>query len=320
MEYTILRHEAEFDIARSLNGRLGLVKDSRPVTEFKYDEITLWPPEYDVFYCREGRDYEWIGAYDGKDYGYGRSGGYDNVVETDGFIERCVNGMFGIEHKGVQVLPFEFDEAFKWHDCDVLYTRKGSDCAYFDTTGKRILTTVREIPGAEDILEPYYDGEPQTNIIQLMDLSDNPQGDDYCQCYGRRAGLSRRTIPEHMALVKRLSTHTALSDSDFAKNLLAEDCYIFSAHMVQSDGDVVGALDEGIRQLEEKKLFKSSWNLVWNIILPKGQISPLAEEYAKREKVSPDMIAILRQHGCTETGVEIHARQRRDILSRFNRS
>ena len=281
MNFTIVRHEAGYDIARAENGKLGVLKDGKPISQFKYDEITLWPPEYHTFYSRMGRDYIAFDVIKGEVSGYGQSGGYDEVDHTDGFTVRCVDGMFGLEREDQIILPFEFDEVYKWPDCDVVYTRKGTTPAYYDTSGKRILTKAREITGATDMLEPYYCGEPQTNIIQLMDLSRSPIGEDFCHCYGRRAGLSRRTISEQVTLIKNLSSATSLTDSDFADNLLAWDCYIFSAFMVEAEGNIPEAIDDCFRQMDKMELFDVSWSLIWNFIFPKGSCTESAKEYAK---------------------------------------
>lgn len=163
---------------------------------------------------------------------------------ADGFIFVCDdNQKYGVLSPGRQaVLPTRYDEVYKWPDCNVISAREGNRVTYFDTNGEQILTNVREIKGATDRLYPYYYGEPQTNVVQLMDMSSNCDGDDYCECHGARAGLSRRLREEHASHVQTLANVKPFKDVDI-DSFLAWDCYIFASFAVDSENGVIGCIN-----------------------------------------------------------------------------
>lgn len=182
---------------------------------------------------------------------------YDNKTGKFGFINYC----------GVRILNNDYDEIYKWDECDVVYTRKGRVVKYYDTSGNKILKHIRNIPNATDYDEPYYIGEPQTNIIQTMDMTANPVGDDFCTCYGIRTGLSRRTRPEHMAFLESIANERRISRR--AKRVFkSKYTYIFSSFVVESTPGASRPIYDCLKQLWDREIFESSWGWIIVVVLP----------------------------------------------------
>lgn len=249
----------KFRIVRDNDGLLGLIFNSEVIEHCEYNEITRMD---DYFLCRKAGMEKQI-DFNGKTCMTATMN--PDPAENkgaDGYIIVCSKnqkyGLLSPDRK--EILPAVYDELHKWYDCDVIYTRSGNRCEYFNTAGNKILTNVRNIPEAEDKLEPYYDGDPQTNVVQLMDMSSNCVGEDYCDCHGVRAGLSRRLHSEHAAYIQSLANIIPF-EQNAIDSFMAWDCYIFSAFAVDSENGVIDC----IKQLEKIQCFDPSWQ--WNYVV-----------------------------------------------------
>ena len=252
----------KFRIVRDNGGLLGLIFNSEVIEHCEYNEITRMD---DYFLCRKA-DMEKQIDFNGKTCMSATLIPDPAEYEgADGYIIVCNKnqkyGLLSPDHK--EILPAIYDNIYKWHDCDVIYTRSGNRCEYFNTAGNKILTNVRDIPEAEDKLEPYYDGEPQTNVVQLMDMSSNCVGEDYCACHGVRAGLSRRLHSEHAAYIQNLANVIPFEQKAI-DSFMAWDCYIFSAFAVDSEKGVSDCL----KQLEEIECFNATYQWNYVVLLP----------------------------------------------------
>ena len=276
-----------------------------------YDEITFDPVD-ELFICRRGRNYDSFFLRTMKSGGSSSCTiGDENTV--DGVCDFYRNGKFGCRVDGKEILPPVYDEIVKWPDCEVIYTRKGLDIRYFDLNGNEILKKRRAIAGEADHLEPYYDGEPQhTDIVQTMDLCERPEGEDFCVCYGRRAGLSRRTRREHM---DRIEAHGGEVCKRFRENtLFAWDCYIYSAHMVQSAADAKRPVADCLRRLEKFGIFDVDWHVILTILVPrrgfqrritKEELKAIRElQHRKSGNYHPPVPKYLKKQDRTDCGRE----------------
>jgi len=147
-----------------------------------YDEITFNPHDR-CFICRKKRDYDSF-FLDGMKGGDCSMCAYGDEYTRDGVTDFYRDGKFGCRIGEKEILPPVYDMIEKWSDCDVIYTRKGMEVRYFDLRGNEILKMRRTIEGSADYLEPYYCGEPQnTDIVQTMDMTERPDGEDFCVCH-----------------------------------------------------------------------------------------------------------------------------------------
>ena len=257
---------AKFRTVRNDNGLLGLEYRGEMIVPCQYYEITRMD---DYFLCRK-TGFEQHVDFDGEIYYTEESPSEKEEEEelNDGFIQTWARGKYGVLTPSREtILPPVYDEVYKWQDCDVIYTRQGAVAKYFDTDGNQILCNVRNIVDAEDELEPYYEGEPQTNVIQLMDLSDEPVGDDFCQCHGRRAGLSRRLCPEHFEYLQGTADVVPFENAD-RDSFLADDCYIFASFAVQSAPGCKYPVCDCIEQIAKMKEYDSSWWWMYLVLYP----------------------------------------------------
>lgn len=282
MAYNIIKNIMGLDIVE-FEGKLGISENGKLLTEIKFDEITLWPPSKEpALLCRQWKNRH---LYDInlRRFIVSETAPVSKQDQTteEGYIVRYVNGKFGLEFKNREILPPVYDEVYKWLGCNVIYTRIGTVPYYFNTQGKQILNKVRSITNAKDCIYPYYNDEPQTNIIQTMDLTNSPIGDDFCVCLGRRTGLSRRTLSEHMQYIQYLSNKELIPQFVWDNTLAADDCYIYSASFVESKLEIDKALDQCIRKVDRLYSFGVSWNLIFNIIIPCEKYSELTIKYIK---------------------------------------
>ena len=231
-----------------------------------YDEITFDPVK-EVFICRKNRDFDSFFLSTMKSGRSSRCTSGDEIT-VDGVCDFYRGGKFGCRIDGKEILPPVYDDICKWPDCDVIYTRKGMDIRYFDLNGNEILKKRRAIAGEADHLEPYYFDEPQdTDIVQTMDLCERPEGEDFCVCYGRRAGLSRRTRREHMDWIEAQGAEVC---KRFRENtLFAWDCYIYSAYKIQSAAGAKRPVADCLRRLEKFGIFDVSWHIILTILVPR---------------------------------------------------
>jgi hypothetical protein len=270
------------DIVES-DGKLGISENGELLTAIMFDEITLWPTsKKPTLLCRQWESLEYFDIKRREVVATSTAFGTPQDTTThEGYILRYVNGKFGLEFKNREILPAVYDEVYKWPGCNVISARIGAVPYYYNTRGKQILTKVRSIANANDCISPYYSDEPQTNIIQTMDLTSSPIGDDFCVCLGRRTGLSRRTLSEHMQYIQYLSNKELIPQSVWDKTLAADDCYIYSASFVESKLEIDKALDQCIRKVDRLYTFEVSWCLIFNIIIPCEKYSELTVKYIK---------------------------------------
>lgn len=255
---------SQFATVRDENGLLGLIYKEAEILPCEYNEITRMD---DYYLCRKSGAEVYI-DFNGKvfqkcEYAPAR----DESMTSEGFvIIRNGNGKFGLlSPERREILPQDYDDIHKWMSCDVIAARRGNRVFYYDTAGKQILTNVRDIPTADDELYPYYIGEPQTNVIQLMDLSSDCVGDDYCFCYGRKAGLSRRLHSDHMVYLQRLANVIPFRQGDI-DSFKAWDTYIYASFAVDSDKNLVECIDK----LISMGLYRSSWYWMYLVLLPEN--------------------------------------------------
>jgi hypothetical protein len=282
MAYNIVKNIMGLDIVE-FEGKLGISENGELLTEIKFDEITLWPTSKEpALLCRQWENQQ---LYDINLRKVTLSetvpGNPHDRTTEEGYIVRYVNGKFGLEFKGREILPAVYDEVYKWLGCNVIYTRIGAVPYYYNTQGKQILTKVRSITDTNDSIKPYYLVEPQTNIIQTMDLTNSPIGDDFCVCLGRHTGLSRRTLSEHMRYIQQLSNKELIPQTVWDNTLAADDCYIYSASFVESKLEIDKALEQCIRKVNRLYTFEVSWSLIFNIIIPCEKYSELTIKYIK---------------------------------------
>lgn len=263
-EKQMIEKYKDVQIVRTQEG-CRLLCHGRDYFEKCYDEITFDSID-GVFICRKKDDYDTFILSTMKNGGiYRCSLGDEHTV--DGVCRFYYNGKFGCRMDGREILPPLYDDIQKWADCDVIYTRKGMDVRYFDLQGNEILKNRRPIEGAADHLEPYYCGEPQeTEIVQTMDLSERPEGDDFCVCHGHYAGLSRRTRREHMNWIKKQGAEACKRFREIT--LLTMDCYIYSAYVVQSEKKAKRPVSDCLRQLERLGIFFGGWHVILTILAP----------------------------------------------------
>lgn len=252
----------KFRIVRDNDGLLGLIFHNEVIEHCEYNELTRMD---DYFLCRKAGMEKHI-DFNGKTC---MSATFNldpaEYEGADGYIIVCNKnqkyGLLSPDHK--EILPAIYDNIYKWSGCDVIYTRSGNRCDYFNTAGNKILTNVRDITEAEDKLEPYYDGEPETNVVQLMDMSSNCSGEDYCYCHGVYTGLSRRLHSEHAAYIQSLANILPFKQSAI-DSFLAEDCYIYASFAVDSEKGVSDCL----KQLEEIECFNATYQWNYVVLLP----------------------------------------------------
>jgi len=256
-----------------------------------YDEITFDPVEQ-IFLCRWQRNYD-IFSLQGKKSCNSWRTSYGDDRETDGCCDFYCEGKFGCRVHGVVILPPVYDDVDKWADCDVIYTRKGMDVRYFDLQGNEILKNRREIPDGKDYMEPYYSDEPQhTNVVQTMDCSERPEGEDFCVCYGYYAGLSRRTRKEHMDWIKRQS---CVCKRFRDVTLFAWDCYIYSAYLFQSRPDARNPVADCLQQLEALDILWSGWHVILTILAP---------EHGFQHRITKTELKAIRRTQHRSVGIE----------------
>ena len=263
----IMEEHGKFQVVQAKDG-YRLFVNGKALYGKPFDEITF-DFMNQSFICRKKRDYDFHPVSPDRDgSSYTTSIGDEEYDEDGRFCNYCVNGKFGCRYDGKEILPPIYDDIHKWDRCDVIYTRIGMDIRYFDMHGCEILKKRRAVGSGKDHLEPYYDSEPQhTDIVQTIDCTESPQGDDFCVCYGHRAGLRRQTRSEHMAWIRENASSACRL---FRKiTLFAPDCYIYSAYMAQSGNGAKHPVDDCLRQLEEFGAFYSSWNTILTILVPR---------------------------------------------------
>ena len=268
LNWIIVKEDGAFQKVQDPDtGLYGLVYNDKPLTEPTWFEVTLFPK---YWYLRKNQE-ERIYYVDSDRYAKS-TGGSENEDETqdDGSVitYNHSNGKYGFVNKnGQRLLENAYDEIYKWDDCDVVYTRNGREIKYYNSAGSQILTHVRDIPDATDFRYPYYFGEPQTNIIQTMDMSENPVGDDFCICHGMRTGLSRRTRREHMAYLEGIANVKRISRK--AKRAFkSKYTYIYAGFVVQSSPNSIHPVYDCLKQLWDFEEFESTWQWQFVIVLP----------------------------------------------------
>lgn len=267
-KWTIVAEDGSFQKIQNLeSGLYGLLYNGNFLTDPSWFEVTRFPK---YWYLRKNQE-ERIYYVDSDRYDKS-TGGRENEDETqdDGSIVTYdqTTGKYGyVDKNGQRLLENVFDEIFKWDDCDVVYTRNGREIKYYNTAGIQILTHIRNIPDANDYRYPYYTGEPQTNIIQTMDLSQHPIGDDFCYCHGIHTGLSRRTRTEHMAYLERVANVKRIS-REAKRAFKSKYTYIFASFVVQSTPNSIHPIYDCLKQLWDFEEFESTWQWQFVIVLP----------------------------------------------------
>lgn len=267
-KWTIIAEDGSFQKIQNFeSGLYGLLYNGKFLTDASWFEVTRFPK---YWYLRKNQE-ERIYYVDSDRYDKS-TGGRENEDETqdDGSIVTYdqTTGKYGyVDKNGQRLLENVFDEIFKWDDCDVVYTRNGREIKYYNTAGVQILTHIRNIPDANDYRYPYYTGEPQTNIIQTMDMSQHPIGDDFCYCHGIHTGLSRRTRTEHMAYLESVANVNRIS-REAKRAFKSKYTYIFASFVVQSTPNSIHPIYDCLKQLWDFEEFESTWQWQFVIVLP----------------------------------------------------
>lgn len=250
----------QFKIVRDGKGLLGLIYYGEVIEPCEYNEISRMDR---YFLCRKSGCVKHIGFNSIEGMVQTSAPPPKEEVVANGYIVICNDmlkyGLLSPDRE--EILPPEYDNLFKWKDCNVVAARKGDQVKYFNTAGKQILTCIRHIDGATDWLYPYYIGEPQTNVVQLMDLTSNCEGDDFCECYGFRAGLSRRLHSEHAAYLQSLANVVPFRKKEI-ESFLADDCYIFASFAFDSENGIVGC----INRWKEIECYRSGWSWMYLVL------------------------------------------------------
>ncbi|MCM1139341.1 MAG: hypothetical protein NC453_12295 [Muribaculum sp.] len=265
----VIEEYEQFRIVSGVDGLMGLEYCDELIEPCEYNEISRMER---YFLCRKAGRIKYI-DFNGRPTMIETSRPSDKEEKAaNGYIIVCnENQKYGfLSPERVEILPTEYDEIFKWYDCDVVSARKGNKVLYFNTAGEKILTNIRKIDGATDNLYPYYIGEPQTNVVQLMDLTAECEGDDYCECYGVRAGLSRRLHNEHAEYLQSQANVISFKQEEI-DSFLADDCYIFASFAVDSESGII----ECINRLKGIGCYQSSWFWMYLVLYPS---TPTSEE------------------------------------------
>lgn len=273
MKYDIIADYGTLQVYRAADGLLGMLKNNKLFEEAKWIEITRLRGD-NKLYCRRKNHQSYIDIKTGEWCGsmYDPLEEYEDETIEDGLVITCNNGRFGLKAAdGSELLPIIYDCILKWKDCDVIYARTGAEVRYFNSRAQQILTNMRDIEGATDGMYPYYIGEPQSNIIQLMDTTENPIGDGFCQCYGKHTGLSRRTCHEHFNFMESMCNISPLGP-ECHDAFLAWDCYIYASFGAQSSPRANNPIASCMDRLKELNVFKSSWEWFFVILLPQKAV------------------------------------------------
>lgn len=269
MEYDIIATYDTLQVYRTDDGLLGILRNNEPFEDPKWFEVTCFKGS-DVVYCRRKGETKVFCTDTGQCVETSNAAWdkyEDEPIEND-LIITCDGRRYGLQSAdGREILPIIYDQIYKWPGCDVIYARIGAKIDYSDCNGLPILTKIRDIKGATDTDCPYYIGEPQTNIIQLMDSTEQPYGDDFCTCYGRHTGLSRRTCFEHFDFMESLSNvkHLGIECHDA---FLAWDCYIYASFGAQSAPKSKNPIRSCMRRLKDMRVFVSSWEWFFVVLFP----------------------------------------------------
>ena len=157
----------------------------------------------------------------------------DCKCKNDGFRPFCKMGKYGLKNRKKDFCPPVFDEIYKWRNCNVIQGKIKNHSVYFDLNGKAILKNKRHIDGADDNQSPYFFNDyGSKNIVLTADCSDEPQGEDFCECYKCKTGFTRRTFAEYCKWLSKISNIEPL---DIAKTrIMSKYAWGHSSYIVQS--------------------------------------------------------------------------------------
>lgn len=190
------------------------------------------------------------------------------LEEEDGIFIKYENGKFGVlDMDKNEILPCEFDEVWRWRDCEVIYSRKGTEHYYYNLRGEPILTKARYVlPELE--IEPYSMGEPQNDIaLMTMEFVDECYDEQCCICYGHPTRLDRVLRQE---IEGRLRAHCEVikyAPDDF-HDFNAWDTYIYSAYIARSRRE--NPIGDCVRQLLQMRCYSSSWQYIDKVLTNKN--------------------------------------------------
>jgi len=261
------------EIKQDSDGQWGGVDErGNVVIPFKYDEITLFDDKY---FCRKIEDYIWI---DQECYVRSRhtvnstwvsedEEDDDNdalLKEEDGVIYKYQKGKFGVLDKNKNViLPCNFDDVWRWENCDVIEVRTGTRYQYFDMNANPILTRHRYGP-VDNLLSPYSISEQQNDIaLMTMEFVDSCYDEQCCVCYGRPTRLDR-ILRQDVEGMMRFPCEYQRFPADAFHRFNGWDTYIYRAYIAH--GKSSNPMGDCVRQLHEMRCYSTSWSYLDKVL------------------------------------------------------
>lgn len=204
------------------------------------------------------------------DFMYGDSNAQEMIdyqCQSDGYRSFCKMGKYGLKKREKDFCPPVFDEICKWRKCNVIQGKINNFSIYFDLNGKAILKNKRYIDGADDNQSPYFfNGYGSEKIVLTADCSDDPQGEDFCECYKCKTGFARRTFAEYCKWLSEISNIEPLDVEKsriMSKYAWGHSSYIVQSHRTGSKKPLANC----IMQLLRRNLI-DTFNVIFTILVP----------------------------------------------------
>lgn len=228
------------------NGLWGLKsKDGETLLDAKYNQIEVCS---DYVYAHYGNRHTCF-YYDGHT---------SDSADRDDDYRFYNDGKIGfLDKNGNVLLPPIYDEIIDWgEECDVIYTRTGTEFHYYNRNKEEILTAVDYIPEDKYPECPYNLGEDQNRYVLLCVEPAGECRDEYC-CYAYNQWVKLSRIPRKNIADIFSSCSIAPLPAEALRNFYDNDTYIYSARYCKADGAT--PIKNCIEKIESLDAYESSW-------------------------------------------------------------
>lgn len=247
---SILWKEAETAVQFEQNGRVGWKNPAREL---------VMPPIFKQIEICERFIYA---SYGNRELFVYKNGGLSDCCNFhDNFYQ---NGKIGLKDHDENILfPVIYDEIYQWNDCDVFYTRIGSDFHYYDSNHEEILTKYRKFENIDDEFCPYYLHEEQSRgVLVTMQLTDTLSDPQSCVCYGNKIKLDR-ILKSKVDEIVSANCEVWNKGVHELKDFDSYYTYIYSAYWAKSESET--PIEDCINQFVKMNCYNTTWNYIIKI-------------------------------------------------------